>query len=142
MTVAALVERAGNLLMVEEHVNGRLHLNQPAGHLEDNESLLEAVIRETREETGWTFVPQHITGIYHWRQPRSGRTYFRVCFAGDVTAHDPHAPLDEGIVRALWMHPDEIRQQLQRLRSPMVLKSIEDYLDGTAYPLQLVSVLG
>jgi len=141
MTVAALVERDGRFLMVEESINGQLLYNQPAGHLEDQESLLEAVVRETREETAWSFEPRSITGIYHWRQADSGDTFIRVSFAGRVTTHDPHSPLDEGIVRALWMEPGDIRRRAEYLRSPMVLRSIDDYLGGAAFPLQLVSRL-
>jgi 8-oxo-dGTP pyrophosphatase MutT (NUDIX family) len=141
MTVAALVERDGRFLMVEERVDGQLRYNQPAGHLEDGENLQAAAVRETLEETGWHFVPGHVTGIYRWRQPENRRTYIRVCFAGSVTEHDPQRSLDEGIEQVLWMSPEEIRQRTMQLRSPMVLRSLDDYLRGARFPLQLLSDL-
>jgi len=141
MTVAALVERDGRFLMVEERIGGELLYNQPAGHLEDNETLLAAVVRETREETGWHFVPGNITGIYRWRQPDTRRTYLRVSFSGKVTDHDPQQELDEGIVQALWMTPAQISRLADRLRSPMVMRSINDYLNGAGFPLRLLTEL-
>jgi 8-oxo-dGTP pyrophosphatase MutT (NUDIX family) len=141
MTVAALVERDGRFLLVQERIEGASVLNQPAGHLEDNESLLAAVIRETREETGWRFEPDAITGIYRWREPVGQQTYIRVGFRGRVLAHDPDMPLDEGIEQTLWLTADELEQQQQRLRSPLVLRCIRDYLGGARYPLELLNDL-
>ncbi|MDH3980687.1 MAG: NUDIX hydrolase [Gammaproteobacteria bacterium] len=139
MTVAALAERDGRFLLVQERVAGQSVLNQPAGHLEDNESLFAAVIRETREETGWQFEPDRITGIYRWREPVGGQTYIRVAFAGQLLAHDAEAELDEGIECALWLTPAELEQQQASLRSPLVLLCIRDYLDGARYPLDLLN---
>ena len=141
MTVAALIEKDGRFLMVQESISGKSVFNQPAGHLEDNETLIDAVIRETREETAWLFEPQSVTGIYSWRQHEKGNTFIRVCFAGKGLFHDPASVLDSDIERTLWMAPDELRQQPDMLRSPMVLRSIDDYLAGSAYPLGLLTNL-
>ena len=141
MTVAALIENEGRFLMVQERIAGKPVFNQPAGHLEDNETLLDAVIRETREETAWQFEPQSVTGIYRWRHPENGKTFIRVSFAGKGLYHDPACELDTDIERTLWLTPDELRQQPDRLRSPMVLRSIEDYLSGSCYPLALLTSL-
>ena len=103
VTVAAVVEREGRFLMVEELISGRLVLNQPAGHLEDRESLIEAAIRETREETAWRFHPEALVGIYLWRNPDNERTFLRFAFCGTVDQHDSAQPLDTGIQRALWL---------------------------------------
>jgi 8-oxo-dGTP pyrophosphatase MutT (NUDIX family) len=139
VTVAAVLERDGRFLMVRERISGRPVLNQPAGHLEDNESLVEAVIRETREESGWRFVPERITGIYRWRMPERQLTYLRVAFAGRGVAYDPDHPLDDGIEGTEWLTADELRRQTDRLRSPLVLRSIDDYLAGADYPLALLA---
>jgi 8-oxo-dGTP pyrophosphatase MutT (NUDIX family) len=139
VTVAAVLERDGRFLMVRERVSGRAVLNQPAGHLEDNESLVEAVIRETREESGWRFVPERITGIYRWRSPEQRLTYLRVAFAGRGVAYDADHPLDDGIEGTEWLTADELRHQADRLRSPLVLRSIDDYLAGADYPLALLA---
>jgi 8-oxo-dGTP pyrophosphatase MutT (NUDIX family) len=141
VTVAALVEREGRFLMVQERDSGRAVYNQPAGHLEDGESLLEAVIRETLEETAWHFQPQGISGIYRWRHPASHETYLRVAFAGAGLYHDPERELDPDIECTHWMSPSEIRNRVDRLRSPMVLCSLDDYLAGGAAPLTLLSNL-
>lgn len=139
VTVAAVLERNGRFLMVRERVSGRSVLNQPAGHLEDNESLVEAVVRETREESGWQFEPDRITGIYRWRMPGKQLTYLRVTFAGRGLAHEPGHPLDDGIEGTEWLTAEEIRRQTGRLRSPLVLRSIDDYLAGADYPLALLA---
>jgi 8-oxo-dGTP pyrophosphatase MutT (NUDIX family) len=141
MTVAALIEHEGRFLMVQEHVSGKTVFNQPAGHLEDGETLVDAVIRETREETAWHFEPQAVTGIYRWRHPENGETFIRVCFAGKGLFHDPACELDSDIERALWLTLKEIRNRSDNLRSPMVLRSIEDYLAGSACPLSLLKNL-
>lgn len=141
MTVAALIEIEGCFLMVQERVSGQSVLNQPAGHLEDNETLIEAVIRETREETAWHFQPEAVTGIYHWRHPENGETFMRVNFTGKGLFHDPASELDSCIERTLWLSPEELRGQADRLRSPMVLRAIDDYLNGAAYPLALLTTL-
>ncbi len=117
-------------------------LNQPAGHLDEGESLIDAVVRETLEETAWRFEPQSLLGVYRWPHPRNGCTYLRFAFAGTVTAHEPERALDHGIVRAVWMTPDEIRASRARHRSPQVERCVNDYLAGQRYPLSLLKDLG
>jgi len=138
MTVAALIENDGRFLMVQERISGKTVFNQPAGHLEDSETLLDAVIRETREETAWYFEPESVTGIYRWRHPEEHETVMRVTFAGKGLLHDPAGELVSCIERTLWLTPEEIRCRPEKLRSPLVLRSIEDYLAGSAYPLSLL----
>jgi 8-oxo-dGTP pyrophosphatase MutT (NUDIX family) len=136
VTVAAVVERNGLFLMVEERVDDRLVINQPAGHLESGESLVDAVVRETREETGWTFVPQGLVGIYRWTKPSQQTTYVRVCFFGSVTTHDAGQPLDTGIERASWLSRSDLIQRSAELRSPMVLRCLDDFSAGKHFPLE------
>jgi 8-oxo-dGTP pyrophosphatase MutT (NUDIX family) len=142
VTVAAIVEQDGRFLMVEERIDGRLVLNQPAGHLEDRESLIEAVIRETREETAWRFRPEALVGTYLWRNPANERTYMRFAFCGRVDGHQPKQPLDIGIVRAVWMTHDQLLAQPARLRSPMVLRCVDDFLRGSRQSLESVASVG
>ena len=142
VTVAAIVERDGRFLMVEERISGRLVLNQPAGHLEDGETLAEAVIRETREETAWRFRPEALVGVYLWRNPADARSYLRFAFCGTVDDHRAHQPLDAGIQRALWITHEQLLAQGSRLRSPMVLRCLRDYLLGKRQPLDAVACLG
>ena len=139
VTVAAIIERNARFLMIEETVNGKLVINQPAGHLERNEALCDAVVRETLEESGWHFTPTQITGIYLWTVPRTDKTFVRVCYTGDCHHHEPERELDSGIVRAMWLTRDEITRC--KLRSPMVLQGIDDYLAGQRYPLELFQQL-
>jgi 8-oxo-dGTP pyrophosphatase MutT (NUDIX family) len=139
MTVAAVVEQDGRFLLVQERIDGKSVLNQPAGHLEDNESLLAAVIRETYEETGWKLEPRGITGIYRWREPAGQQTFIRVGFHGRLLEHDPTATLDDGIEQTLWLKAAELEQQQERLRSPLVLRCIHDFLGGARYPLDLLN---
>ena len=139
MTVAAMIENEGRFLLVQENVSGKSVYNQPAGHLEDNETLVEAVIRETLEETAWHFQPESVTGIYRWRHPDKQKTFMRVTFAGKGLYHNPEYRLDSCIERTVWLTPDEIRSRGKLLRSPMVLRSIEDYLSGASYPLTLLA---
>ena len=141
MTVAALIENDGRFLMVQERISGESVYNQPAGHLEDNETLIDAVIRETREETAWHFEPESVTGIYRWRHPENHETFIRVSFSGKGLFHDPACELDSCIERTLWLTAEEIRCQPDKLRSPLVLRSIDDYLAGSAYPLSLLTSL-
>ncbi len=138
-TVAAIIERDGKFLMVKELINGETRYNQPAGHLEANENLQQAVVRETREETAWQFHPEAITGIYLWRHPVKDRTYLRVTFCGQCDDHQPSRSLDSGILTAEWMSLEEIREREAQCRSPMVLQNIEDYLAGKRYPLSLLT---
>ena len=141
VTVAAVVERDSRYLLVEERITGRLVLNQPAGHLEDRETLLDAVIREAREETAWHFVPSALVGTYLWRSPDSGRSFLRFAFCGDVDDFRADQALDTGIVRAVWLSREQILNQQARLRSPLVLRCIDDYLLGRRQPLDSVSAL-
>jgi 8-oxo-dGTP pyrophosphatase MutT (NUDIX family) len=141
VTVAAVVERDRRFLMVEERISGRLVLNQPAGHLEDRETILEAVIRETREETAWRLVPVALVGIYLWRNPENDRTFLRFTFCGSVEDHRPDQALDTGIVRAAWFSHEQLRAQESRLRSPLVLRCLDDYLAGRRQPLDTVATL-
>jgi 8-oxo-dGTP pyrophosphatase MutT (NUDIX family) len=142
VTVAAIVEREQRFLVVEERVEGRLVFNQPAGHLEDRESLVAAVIRETREETAWRLTPEALVGVYLWRDPRNERTFLRFAFCGTVDDHRPDQPLDTGIVRAAWLTHEQLRAQPGRLRSPLVLRCMDDYLLGRRQPLTSIQSLG
>lgn len=139
VTVAAVIERDGKFLLVEEETTQGVRFNQPAGHLEARESLLDAVARETLEESAYHFTPQHITGIYRWHADESDTTYLRFAFAGELTGFDKNRALDTGIIRALWLGLDEIRACQTRHRSPLVLRCIEDYLAGHRYPLELIT---
>mgnify|MGYP001355634604 CR=1 FL=1 len=140
VVVAAVVEQDGRFLLVEEKTDDGLRFNQPAGHLEDGESLVQAVSRECFEETAHHFEPEALVGVYRWRNPRrGGLTFLRFAFTGMITGFDPTAPLDEGILRAVWMTPEEIRATRHRHRSPMLLRGMEDCLAGRRYPLDLLT---
>jgi ADP-ribose pyrophosphatase YjhB (NUDIX family) len=138
-TVAAVIERDGRFLLVEEVDAGVLRFNQPAGHLEQHESLIEACRREVLEESAWHFEPRELVGIYRWHSPENGITYLRFAFCGKLGAHEPQRKLDEGIVRAAWLHPQEIRDSRERHRSPLVLRCMEDFLAGKRYPMELLN---
>lgn len=143
VTVATIVERDGRLLMVEETSKGRLVLNQPAGHLEPDESLQDAAVREAREETRWDIRLTAFIGAYQWSAPPvaaggNGRHYLRFAFVGEALGEDPTRTLDDGIVQALWMTPAEIQQSAPRHRSPLVWHAIRDYLAGRRHPLDLL----
>jgi len=135
ITVAAITETDGRFLVVEERINQRIVFNQPAGHVEPGESLLTAVIREAREETGWRFEPKSLIGVYLWRSPESGVTTMRFAFSGTVDDHQPEQPLDHGIIGTHWLSRADLDERAQRLRSPLVMRCIEDYLDGKRQPL-------
>jgi len=139
LTVAAIIEREGRFLLVEERIRGQRVFNQPAGHVEDRETLLDAVIRETLEETAWHFAPEHLLGIYLWRAPGSGRTTLRLAFIGSVADHDPARALDPPILATHWLTRQEIQSRTSALRSPLVLRCIEDYLSGRRLPLAAAS---
>jgi 8-oxo-dGTP pyrophosphatase MutT (NUDIX family) len=142
VTVAALVERDGRFLFVEEQdKQGRLVINQPAGHVEGGESLLAAVVRETYEETGWRIRPMHLVGVYLWAPPNRAISYLRIAIAGDGLEHDPAATLDAGIVQALWLTPAELAAARARHRSDLVSRCVEDYRSGTRYPLDVLKSL-
>lgn len=144
VTVAALIERDGRFLLVEEQTSDGLLLNNPAGHLDPGESPIQGVIRETLEETARAFTPEGFLGMYmsRFRRTRTGEdiTYMRLAFFGSVGEADPALELDEGIVRAVWMTADEIRACPERHRSPLVLECIESYLAGERYPLSILTV--
>jgi 8-oxo-dGTP pyrophosphatase MutT (NUDIX family) len=141
ITVAAVTETDGRFLVVEERINRRLVFNQPAGHVERGETLLNAVIRETREETAWGFEPQALLGVYLWRNPTSGRSTMRFAFIGRVTDHHAQQPLDRGIVCTHWLSRADLMHREPQLRSPLVLRCVEDYLGGTRMPLEPVAKL-
>lgn len=142
VTVAAVIERQGRFLLVEEETSEGLRLNNPAGHLDPGESPLEAVVRETLEETARHFSPDRLVGLYlsRFRRPATGEdvTYLRITYAGTAGEAEPGRTLDTGIVRTLWMTPDELRACPERHRSPLVMRCITDYLAGRAFPVDLV----
>ncbi|NJN47221.1 MAG: NUDIX hydrolase [Candidatus Competibacteraceae bacterium] len=141
VTVATLVEYSGRFLMVEESIDGRSLYNQPAGHLENNETLLTAAVRETREETAWDVELEALVGIYQWHHPENGETYVRFSFAAERRRHHPDQPLDSGIQRAAWLTQAEIAALQSQWRSPMVMRCIDDYLAGHRYPLSVLTAL-
>lgn len=141
VVVAAVIERDGRFLMVEEESDEGLVFNQPAGHLDEGEDLMHAVCREVMEETAWQFEPHALLGLYLWPHPRGDTTYLRVCFTGDCKAHDPTKTLDTGIIRAAWLTREELVHEHARLRSPLVLRCIDDYLAGRRYPIDILHYL-
>ncbi len=141
VTVACVVADGDRYLMVEEMVNGRLAYNQPAGHLDDGESVSAAALRETLEETGWTVQLQHLIGVHQWRSTEHGDAVIRFSFAARGVSHDPQHPLDTDIVRALWLTRGEIAALGERLRSPLVLLSIDAWLAGRRLPLDALDYL-
>ena len=136
VTVAAVVESDGKFLLVEEHTTEGIRLNQPAGHLEAGESLSAAVSRETLEETAHEFVPKQLTGIYRWSKPDSDLTYLRFAFSGILGKHHADRELDDGIIRAVWLDHSEIAGSVERHRSPLVLRCVEDYLSGRRFGME------
>jgi ADP-ribose pyrophosphatase YjhB (NUDIX family) len=139
VTVAAVIEREGKFLLVEEETAQGLKFNQPAGHWEPNETLVQATAREVLEETAWHFTPKHLLGIYRWHSDNANVTYLRFAFCGELGGHEPERTLDKGIVRAIWMTPEEIRTTQDRHRSPLILRCVEDYLAGKRYPLEIIT---
>jgi len=137
VTVATVVVRDGRLLLVEEAINGRQVLNQPAGHLEPDESLAAAAVRETLEETGWTVRLSAFIGTYQWTAP-DGTPFLRFAYAAEPVSHDPGRLLDDGILRAVWLTPAELKADPGRLRSPLVWQVVADYLAGQRHPLSIV----
>jgi 8-oxo-dGTP pyrophosphatase MutT (NUDIX family) len=142
VTVAAVVERDGRFLLIEEETERGALYNQPAGHLEAGESLIDAVIRETLEESAYHFTPTALLGVYHYYYRPNDTTYMRFAFRGDLTGHDPLRTLDAGILRALWLGADEIRASSERHRTPLVVRCVEDFLAGRRYPLDLITHYG
>ena len=139
VTVAAVIERDGKFLLVEEETKHGVRFNQPAGHLEADESLLAAVARETLEESAYRFTPTHLIGIYRWHADESDTTYLRFAFGGDITGYEQNRALDTGIIRAAWFTPGEIRDTQARHRSPLILRCVEDHLAGKRYPLEILT---
>jgi ADP-ribose pyrophosphatase YjhB (NUDIX family) len=138
VTVAAVIEQDNRFLLVEEETPRGLQFNQPAGHFEKNEDLIAAVKREVKEETAWHFEPEHLISIQLWRRNPEFPTFLRICFSGRCHGHDPDHPLDDGIVATHWLTRDEIAANQHRLRSPLVLISVDEYLSGHRYPLSLI----
>ncbi|HEY3699109.1 MAG TPA: NUDIX hydrolase [Spongiibacteraceae bacterium] len=138
ITVATVIEDNDRFLLVEEYADNVLVLNQPAGHLEQNETLIEAARRETLEETGWTVEIQGLVGVGLYTAPGNAITYFRTCFFGTALQHDAERKLDTGIERAIWLSYAEIIALASRMRSPLVTKVIEQYLNGHRYPLSSI----
>lgn len=146
VTVATVVLDGGRILCVEEHSGGRVVLNQPAGHLEPDEDLVDAAVRETLEETAWTVEPTAFIGAYQWTSPARadgtpGRHYLRFAFAARPLSHDPARTLDDGIVRALWLTPAELQARAGCHRSPLVWQVVADHLAGSRQPLSLLRSL-
>ncbi|MEP7246618.1 MAG: NUDIX hydrolase [Gammaproteobacteria bacterium] len=141
VTVAAVTEERGRFLVVEERIKNRLVFNQPAGHVETGETLLEAVVREVQEESAWRFLPVALLGAYLWLNPDNGRTTLRFAFSGTVVDHNPLQPLDRGIVTTHWLSRSDLHQREPRLRSPLVLRCVDDYLGGKRLPLDAVACL-
>ena len=139
VTVAAVIERDGKFLLIEERDGPELVLNQPAGHWEEGETLQAACARETSEESAYEFMPTALVGIYRWRSTASDTTYLRFAFTGYIIAHYPKQRLDEGIIRATWLSVEEIRANQARHRSPLVLHCVEDYLGGKRFPLDILT---
>jgi len=140
ITVATIIEREGKFLMVKENYAGRLVYNQPAGHVELNESLLDAAIRETLEETAWQVNLEQLLGIYQYTSPDNGVTYIRHCFIAKAIEPRTERDLDEGIFEAVWVSLEELEQRESQMRSPLVLEVIRDYLKGVSHPLSLIIV--
>ncbi|MEB0042106.1 MULTISPECIES: NUDIX hydrolase [unclassified Pseudomonas] len=138
ITVATIVEIQGRFLLVEEFKGGRNVLNQPAGHLDPNETLRQAAVRETLEETGWDVELTGVVGIYLYTAPSNGVTYQRICFAAKPVLHHLERLLDTGIVRALWLSRDELFSQPENWRSELVMRCIDDYLAGPLHDLELI----
>jgi 8-oxo-dGTP pyrophosphatase MutT (NUDIX family) len=138
VTVAALIEREGHFLLVEEETADGVRFNQPAGHLDQGESLVAGCAREALEETAWHFRPTALVGVYQWPRPGGHVTYLRFAFAGELGEHEEGRILDKGILRAVWMTPDEIRATVDRHRSPLIWQCVSDYLAGRRFPLDLV----
>lgn len=138
-TVAAVVEHRGRFLLVEEETDAGIAFNQPAGHLETDESPVDGMVRETLEETACHVQPEALIGIYRWRSPLNDTTYLRFAFSARFLAEEPGRALDTGIIRAVWLTLDEVRLLQPRHRSPLVLRCIEDYLAGRRFPLELIT---
>ena len=138
VTVAAVIERDGRLLFVQEKIEGRLVLNQPAGHLDPGESLVAACSREVMEETAHVFEPTSLVGIYRWYYAPKDVTFLRFCFRGKLLGTEDRA-LDKEIVATHWLTPAELRNRTPEHRSPLVQKCVDDFVAGRAFPLHVFS---
>jgi 8-oxo-dGTP pyrophosphatase MutT (NUDIX family) len=138
-TVAAVIERDGKFLFVEEVSDGRRVLNQPAGHLDPGESLIAACAREVMEETAHEFAPTALVGIYRWRYPAKDVTFLRFCFTGQIKGVKSDRPLDKEIVALHWLSAEELKKRKSEHRSPLVQKCVDDFLAGARYPLEIFS---
>lgn len=136
-TVATVVEQDGRFLFVDEVADGRRVLNQPAGHVDEREPILQAALRETIEETGWEVDITHLIGIYTYTNPEL-ITYYRFCYAARPLRQIPDAKLDHDIIGPVWLSVDELNARHAQWRSPLVIKCVEDYLAGRRFPLDLV----
>ena len=138
IVVAAVVERDGRYLIVEEFINGELRLNQPAGHWEPGESLFEGLVREALEETAWDVRPTGFLGVYAWQPDNLPYPFVRFAFVAEALQHHPERKLDEGIVRAVWLTPEELMARSELHRGPAVMQCIEDHRAGHVFPLSLI----
>lgn len=141
LTVATIIESNGKFLMVKEISDGKIVFNQPAGHLDEDETLIQAAIRETLEETAWHVCINELVGFYLYTSPHNKTTYFRVLFAATALSHDKDRTLDDGILEAPWLTLKQVKEHSEMLRSPMVLQCIEDYQSGKRLPLDCISHL-
>ncbi len=135
VTVAALVERDGRFLVVEEETAAGLRFNQPAGHLDAGESLIAACAREALEETGCVVTPRALVGVYQWTVPAGDITYLRFAFDCQLDHIEAGRQLDDGIVAAHWLTLEALRATQERHRSPLVLQCVEDWIAGRRLPL-------
>ncbi len=142
VTVAAIVERKRRFLLVEEETSEGIRLNQPAGHLEPDESIVAAAQREMLEETAYDFVAEQLVGVYRWSKPGSELTYLRFAFSGRLGVHHSERPLDTGIIRTVWLSHDEILASVARHRSPLVVRCVEDYLAGHRFSIDALVETG
>ena len=142
VTVATIVPNAGRFLLVEEEIRGQMLINQPAGHLEPGESLVNAACRETLEETGWDVRPDCLVAVQQWVHPRYGRHFVRFTFAATPLVHHADRALDDGICEVLWLTRGEIAAASDRLRSPLILSSIDAWLGGQRLPLSALDYTG
>ncbi len=141
VTVAAVIEADDRFLVVEEKAGGKIVYNQPAGHLEPGESLIAAVIRETYEETGFSFEPDSVLGLYLWHCDEADTSFLRIAFCGDAVPPTADPTLDEGILATHWLTRSQLIAREARLRSPLVLRCLDDYRAGIRHPISMVSEL-
>jgi 8-oxo-dGTP pyrophosphatase MutT (NUDIX family) len=141
LAAAAIVQRDNRFLIVEERIHGALVFNQPAGHVDDGESIIDAVVRETLEETAWHIKPRALLGVYLWRNPANGHSILRFAIIGEALRHEPDRELDVPVVAAHWLSREELAARPGRLRSPLVMRCIDDYLGGQRHDLAALNYL-